>query len=150
MTFFVYSLQFPRQCSSLQTHSSQGEIQNRKRLIDTCSLNSSKHIYRCRHTHTLSLSRDTHSLAHVHICSSLPCTHTHTHTHTHAYSQLQSLVARTQCGDLLPVLNSLLEDRKQKRVGKEGVELASRSVYRETLFLKSVLANGYIDIGILP
>ena len=30
------------------------------------------------------------------------------------------------------------------------MELASRSVYRETLFLKSVLANGYIDIGILP
>jgi len=58
-------------------------------------------------------------------------------------------VACTQCGDL-PVLNSLLEDRKQKRVGKEGVELASQSVYRETLFLKSVLANGYIDIGILP
>jgi len=59
-------------------------------------------------------------------------------------------VARTQCGDLLLVLKSLLEDRKQKRVGEEGMELASWSVYWETLFLKSVLANGYIDIGILP
>ena len=62
-------------------------------------------------------------------------------------SQLQSLVARTQCGDFLTVLNSLLEDRRKQGVGEEGVGLLSRSVYREILFLKSVLSDGNIDIG---
>ena len=62
-------------------------------------------------------------------------------------SQLQSLVARTQCGDFLTVLNSLLEDRRKQGVGEEGAGLLSRSVYREILFLKSVLSDGNIDIG---
>ena len=58
------------------------------------------------------------------------------------YSQLQSLVARTQCGDLVPVLRSLLEDRK----ARDG-HLTTRSLYRETLFLKCVLSDGNVDIG---
>ncbi len=58
------------------------------------------------------------------------------------FRQLQSLVARTQCGDLLTVLCSLLEDRQHGEP-----HLTNRSTYRETLFLKMVLSTGVFDIG---
>ena len=63
------------------------------------------------------------------------------------HSQLQSLVARTQCGDLCPVLCSLLKDRaslsrtSSDQSNQTQTQLSSRSIYRETLFLKSVLNN---------
>lgn len=62
--------------------------------------------------------------------------------------QLQSLVARTQCGDLLPVLRSLLEDRQGQGAETEekGAGPIPRSTYRETLFLKTVLSDGVIDV----
>ena len=59
-------------------------------------------------------------------------------------SQLQSLVARIQCGDLVPVLTSLLKDRDEKGVG-QGAGLTHRSLYRETLFLQCILLDN--DIG---
>ena len=84
-----------------------------------------------------------------------------------SHRQLQSLVARTQCGDLLHVLISLLQDRQQlastpeereeegekeeeeeEDRGKEDERKRRwRSVYRETLFLKCVTQEENIDVG---
>lgn len=63
-------------------------------------------------------------------------------------SQLQSLVARVQCGDWPPVLTSLLRDRLQSgdRQGAES-QLLPRSIYRETLFLNMTVSSGHLDIG---
>ena len=134
----IVSLQFPEQCSFLPTPSSQGGTQNRKpraqELID------------CLHN-LLFLLLSPSSVPFLTPPSLLfpspllpssifmPC------------SQLQSLVARTQCGDFLTVLNSLLKDRRKQGDGEEGAGLLSRSVYREILFLKSVLSDGNIDVG---
>ena len=71
--------------------------------------------------------------------------------------RLQSLVARTQCGDLCPVLCSLLRDRAagggaagspvgEESSGQKQQRVQPRSVYRETLFLKSILTQN-LDIG---
>lgn len=67
-------------------------------------------------------------------------------------SQLQSLVARIQCGDWTPVLSSLLKDRlreegpqaEEARPDPEQSvvqEYLPRSVYRETLFLKMAISR---------
>lgn len=68
-------------------------------------------------------------------------------------SQLQSLVARVQCGDWMPVITSLLRDRLKEAesgAGKEGVKkeegLLNRSIYRETLFLNMTVSR-HMDIG---
>lgn len=67
-------------------------------------------------------------------------------------SQLQSLVARVQCGDWPPVLTSLLRDRL-KGEGSESKEVGSviepvpRSIYRETLFLTMTISAANVDIG---
>lgn len=69
-------------------------------------------------------------------------------------SQLQSLVARVQCGDWPPVISSLLRDRlkgaesEAKEVGLEA-GLLPRSIYRETLFLNMTVSAGHVDIGIV-
>lgn len=66
--------------------------------------------------------------------------------------QLQSLVARVQCGDWPPVVTSLLRDRL-KGAGSEATEagpeaeLLPRSIYRETLFLNVTISAGHFDIG---
>ena len=123
------SLQFPEQCSFPLTPSSQEGTQNRKphvqELIDW--------VHNLFFLPSLLSSLSLSSLLPSYIF--MLC------------SQLQSLVARTQCGDFLTVLNSLLEDRRKQGVREEGVGLLSRSVYREILFLKSVLSDGNIDIG---
>lgn len=70
-------------------------------------------------------------------------------------SQLQSLVARVQCGDWPPVITSLLRDRlkaaseaKEAGTGAESeAELYPRSIYRETLFLNMIVSSGRLDIG---
>ena len=67
-------------------------------------------------------------------------------------SQLQSLVARVQCGDWPPVLTSLLRDRLQSNgqgEGSQGAEsqLLPRSIYRETLFLNVMVSSSHLDIG---
>ena len=67
-------------------------------------------------------------------------------------SQLQSLVARVQCGEWPPVITSLLRDRlkgagqhEAKEAGQEE-ELVARSIYRETLFL-NMTVSGHLDAG---
>ena len=65
-------------------------------------------------------------------------------------SQLQSLVARVQCGDWPPVLTSLLRDRVQEAGSEEAAqeELTPRSIYRETLFLNmTVPKSSLLEIG---
>ncbi len=63
-------------------------------------------------------------------------------------SQLQSLVARVQCGDWPPLLTSLLRDRV-KEAGSEVVKekLSPRSIYRETLFLNMIVSTSLLEIG---
>ena len=61
-------------------------------------------------------------------------------------SQLQSLVARVQCGDWPPVLTSLLKDRLQG-AGPTAEDQLPRSIYRETLFLNMTVSSGHVDIG---
>lgn len=72
-------------------------------------------------------------------------------------SQLQSLVARIQCGDWPPVVTSLLKDRV-KGAGPTSKEAESmlkeaesgpvpRSIYRETLFLTMTVSPGHVNIG---
>lgn len=114
------SLQFPEQCSFPPTPSLPGETQNRKPHMQEG--------------------------IDCHITSSPPPPPPHPYVFM-LCRQLQSLVARTQCGDFFTVLNSLLEDRRKEGVREEGAGLLSRSVYREILFLKSVLSDGNIDIG---
>ena len=71
-----------------------------------------------------------------------------------ACSQLQSLVAKTQWGQLTSVLHSLLEDRQSTPPSdSQGTpppaELKPRphrSVYRETLFFKAAIM-GSINVG---
>ncbi len=72
-------------------------------------------------------------------------------------SQLQSLVARVQCGDWPPLLTSLLRDRlkgaesseKGAESSEKGAEsqLVPRSIYRETLFLNMSVLSCDVDIG---
>ena len=47
------------------------------------------------------------------------------------------------------MLRSLLEDRQGQgaEVKEKGVGAIPRSTYRETLFLKTVLSDGVIDVG---
>jgi hypothetical protein len=56
-------------------------------------------------------------------------------------SQLQSLVAKTQWGQLTPVLTNLLEDRQRSVAAASSTERRPRhrSVYRETLFFKAAI-----------
>ena len=93
----------------------------------------------CTHTHTLHTHTHTHTHAHAHA-------HTHACTHTHTHSQLQSLVAKTQWGQLGPVLTNLLEDRQQTAAKPTEEGWRHRSVYRETLFFKAAIM-GSINVG---
>ncbi len=61
-------------------------------------------------------------------------------------SQLQSLVARTQCRDIPPVLTSLLRDRLKRAECGSKEKLVQRSIYREILFLYMTV-SGQVDIG---
>ena len=60
-------------------------------------------------------------------------------------SQLQSLVARIQCGEWTSILSSLLIDRHKDGVSSEE-ECLSRSIYRETLFLKLAVSR-HVNLG---
>ena len=62
------------------------------------------------------------------------------------YSQLQSLVARIQCGDLLYAMRCLLEDRLPHEDG-EPAAAAHHSVYRQLLFLRCAVHPRSVDIG---
>ena len=69
-------------------------------------------------------------------------------------SQLQSLVARIQCGDWSPVISSLLKDRMEEGGGsgeerplspeellEKNILPRPRSIYREILFLKMAVSS---------
>ena len=67
-------------------------------------------------------------------------------------SQLQPLVARIQCGDLLFAMRCLLEDRLLPHDEKlqqltQLPTLHQRSVYRQLLFLRCALYPHSFDIG---
>lgn len=63
--------------------------------------------------------------------------------------QLQSLVAKTQWGQLTPLLQSLLEDRQNNITPSTSYSTTNtphRSIYRETLFFKAAIL-GSINVG---
>lgn len=62
-------------------------------------------------------------------------------------SQLQSLVARIQCGDWAPVISSLLVDRFEEVGSESREEDLPRSIYRETLFLKMAIFRR-VNLGV--
>lgn len=63
-------------------------------------------------------------------------------TRSDSASQLQSLVAKTQWGQLTPLLQSLLEDRQNNITPSTSYSTTNtphRSIYRETLFFKAAI-----------